>query len=235
MDLKQVEEALAHFIRYQTFPVALKLCQSEGELPEKARMPVRDLGHQVTLCQAIGLTRRFGWTLAVGRDDQSCLGGALTMGFVAGSPQSFPFPDEKRLEAGKYSHLLMAPIGSATFEPDVVVVYGSSAQVMRLSHAAAMGGGLQVSARGTGLADCGDVVTLTAHSGQCQFILPSGGDRVFGSTQDHEVIFAIPANQGETIAAGLASTHKMGFRYPVLTDLHHSPALPPFLKIPKDD
>ena len=68
----------------------------------------------------------------------------------------------------------------------------------------------------------------------CQFILPSGEDRIFGSTQDHEVIFTMPKSKFQAVIEGLANTHKVGFRYPVLTDLRHRPALAPFLEIPKD-
>ncbi len=39
MDLKQVNETLNSYIRPQTFPLALKLCASQKELPERVRMP----------------------------------------------------------------------------------------------------------------------------------------------------------------------------------------------------
>ena len=99
MDLKAANETLNLYIRPETFPLALKLCTSEGELPERVRMPVRDLGYQVTLCQAIGIARRFRWTLAVGKDDHSCIRGARTMGFYTEQTNNVA----KELEPGKYS------------------------------------------------------------------------------------------------------------------------------------
>jgi len=231
MDFKQVDEALNQYIRPQTFPLALKLCQSEGELPEKVRMPVRDLGYQVTLCQAVGIARRFRWALAVGKDDQCCAGGASAMGFIKERPDDDPM---KHLETGKYSHLLIAPTEMADFEPEVILVYGDPAQVMRLVQSAVRSAGLKVSAIATGGGDCGDIVARTTLSDQCQSILPSGGDRVFGGTQDHEFIFTMPRSKVEAIVKGLGETHQAGFRYPILTDLRHAPALPPFLQIPKE-
>ena len=235
MDLKQVNESLNFYIRPQTFPLALKLCQSESELPEKVRMPMRDLGYQVTLCQAIGLARRYRWTLAVGSSDQCCLGGALAMGFIAEPPEGATFhtPDEKRLEAGKFSHLLMAPIEVATFEPDAIVVYCDPAQAVRLVTAASTSFGLGMSAIASGAMDCGDIVARTTLSDECHFILPSGGDRVFGGAQDHEVIFTMPRSKVERVLKGLEGDHKAGLRYPILTDLRHQPALPSFLEMPK--
>ena len=231
MDLKQVNETLNLYIRPQTFPLALKLCTSESELPEKVRMPVRDLGYQVTLCQAIGIARRFHWALAVGKDDQICAGGASAMGFLAERPGDEPM---KRLEAGKYNHLVIAPIDMADFEPDIISLHGTSAQVMRLAQAAGPSASQNVSAIASGLGDCGDLVARTTLTDECQCILPSGGDRVYGGTQDHEMIFTMPRSKVDAVMQGLEDTHKGGFRYPILTDLRYQPALAPFLQIPKD-
>lgn len=221
LDLKQVSEALNRYIRPQTFPVAYKLLQSKDEIPERyVRIPMRDMGYPITLCQATGLTRRFGWTVAVGKEDQCCRGGAQAMGFLS---------EGGRFEPGKYKYQLTATIDRATFDPDLIAIYGNSAQIMRLCQAA---GRESVNAVATGSGDCGDIVG-TVLSGKCQFILPSGGDRIFGSTQDHEVIFTIPQSRTEMVVQGLEKTHKTGFRYPIVTDLRHKPELPPFLRIPE--
>ncbi len=55
MDLKQVNETLNIYIRPQTFPVAIKLYTAQETLPAKVRMPVKDLGYPITLCQAVAL------------------------------------------------------------------------------------------------------------------------------------------------------------------------------------
>ncbi|HEY91361.1 MAG TPA: DUF169 domain-containing protein [Dehalococcoidia bacterium] len=231
MDTKQMNDMLNTYVRPQTFPLALKLCKSESELPERVRIPVRDMGYQITLCQGYGIARRFRWAVAIGKDDQCCVGGASTMGFIGERPNEEP---AKRLETGKYSHLLIAPIEMADFEPDLLLLYVNSAQAMRLSQAASRSADNGVSAIATGFGDCGDIVARTTTSNQCQFVLPSGGDRVFGGTQDNELIFTIPWEKAEAVIGSLEETHKAGFRYPVLTDLRHEPALPPFLQIPKD-
>jgi len=231
MDLKQANEILNAYIKPQTFPLALKLCQSESELPERVRIPMRDLGYQITLCQGYGIARRFRWAVAVGKEDQCCVGGASAMGFVAERPNE---ELAKRLETGKYSHLLIAPIEMANFEPDLILLYINSAQAMRFAQSVTRSVGESVSSIATGGGDCGDIVARTTRSNQCQFILPSGGDRVFGGTQDNELIFTIPWSKAEAVINGLEATHRDGFRYPILSDLRHPPSLPPFLQIPKD-
>ena len=230
MNLKQINETINLYIKPQTFPLALKLCQSDSELPERVRIPIRDLGYQITLCQGYGIARRFRWAVAIGKEDQCCVGGASTMGFIVERPNE---ELAKRLQTGKYRHLLIAPTEIADFEPDLILLYTNSAQAMRLAQSATRGAGDSVSAIGTGGADCGDIVARTTKSDQCQFILPSGGDRVFGGTQDDELIFTIPWSKVEAVMNGLEETHKAGFRYPVLSDLRHAPALPSFLQIPK--
>ena len=52
MDLKQVNDTLNTYIRPQTFPIAIKLFTAQEALPAKAKIPVKDLGYQVALCQA---------------------------------------------------------------------------------------------------------------------------------------------------------------------------------------
>ncbi len=83
MGLKKVNEALNTYVRPQTFPVAYKLVRADEDLPERVRRPLQDLGHPIALCQATALTRRYGWTLAVGREDQCCIGGERAMGFAS--------------------------------------------------------------------------------------------------------------------------------------------------------
>jgi len=236
MDLKLVNEMINRYVRPTTFPIALKLCQSEDELPNKVRMPMRDMGYPITLCQGTALTRRYGWTVALGKEDQCCIGGAQAMGFVSAGGGSEIVAADKRHDHGKYKYHLTAALDRVDFQPDVIAIYGNSGQIMRLVQAAigGPGGSGTVNAVATAISDCGDIAARTVLSNECQAILPSGGDRVFGSTQDHEMIFAMPWSRVEEVIRGLASTHKAGFRYPIVTDIRHRPNLPPFLEVPKN-
>jgi len=230
MDLIKINEALNRYIRLQSFPIALKLYKQDEELPTRIRIPTRDMGHRITLCQATALTRRYGWTMAVAKEDQCCTGGARAMGFAdeetAGSGES-----ENAFAPGLYRYHVTASLDRADFEPDAVVVYGNTAQAMRLVQSAGTG---NVNAVATGFADCADIAARTVLSNQCQAILPSGGDRVFGSTQDSEFIFTMPRDKLEQVIEGLANTHRAGFRYPVIADIRHEPNLPPNMLIPKE-
>ena len=73
-DLSQINEMLNLYIRPQSFPVAIKMVASIDEVPEKARIPGRNLGMPMPVCQGIALVRRYAWTIAMGKEDMSCLG-----------------------------------------------------------------------------------------------------------------------------------------------------------------
>lgn len=100
------------------------------------------------IMSAIAMARRNGWTAAVQREDQCCPHAAFVLGFVPGKGYldgSYAeavglSPKERssklarhvsRLDFGKYNCMLAAPPQNTTFQPDVVVVYGNPAQVLR--------------------------------------------------------------------------------------------------------
>jgi len=51
-------------IRPMTHPFAVKMLESEDDIPEEAKRPKRDFGVCVSTCQCFSLTRRFGDTVA---------------------------------------------------------------------------------------------------------------------------------------------------------------------------
>ena len=230
MNLREVNEGLNQYIRPQSFPIALKLYKPDEALPDRVRVPTKDMGHRITLCQATALTRRYGWSVAVSKEDQCCTGGARAMGF-AGNEAAGSGESENAFPPGLYRYHVTATLDRADFEPDAIVVYANTAQAMRLVQSAGAG---NVNAVATGFADCADIAARTVLSNQCQAILPSGGDRVFGSTQDSEFIFTMPRDKIEQVVEGLANTHRAGFRYPVIADIRHEPNLPPNMLIPKE-
>ena len=156
------------------------------------------------------------------------------MGFMDNSPPKSLGDDSKMHEPGQYAWMVSAPIDRAGFDPDMVCLYVNSAQAMRLAQAAVNGGGGITPTLPTGMGSCGDIVTRTMKTDLNQFILPSGGSRVYASIQDDELIFTIPKSKIDLMMKALADTHTLGFRYPVLTDVRHRPNLPPFLEIPKN-
>jgi len=248
MELKQIDEALSRYLRPQTFPVAVRMCQSEQELPERVRIPQRDMGADVSLCHAIAIARRYGWTIAVDRR-QTCYVAGLSMGFlpllpdvVDGSFQesiglwgmskeraAAAIESMPKFEYGKYSHVLMAPVERATFEPHLILFYGNPAQVWILLSGYLSGAGksgLDVTL--TSGAGCTSHITRTIQEDECKFALVGTGERLVPHPQDYECAFSIPISKIEKTVQGLEAGYRTGvFRYPVPTFLRYGSQHPP--------
>jgi len=245
-DLKAINEALNTHCRPQTYPLAIRMCQSATELPERVRLPKRDLGLRIPVCQAFSMARRYGWTMAVGPEDQACPFGGVTLGFFKYKPglidgtlqeQAGMGPKDRwakstplmsRLEYGKYSHLLAAPLHTATFEPHLILIYGMPGQIGRLIQGTLYDRGGVLTAASSGGAACSRLVSHTILSDECQYVVGAGGDRVFALTQDHEMPFTIPMSKVELTIKGLDAGARTGVqRYPLPVYLQFEPRLPP--------
>ena len=245
MELQRISQALDSYIRPGTFPVAIKMVSLASEIPEKARMPKRDLGALMPVCQGIALARRYGWLLAMGEEDMLCPLGALTLGFLPAKAKfldgSFNVPffvknqdirakisqGLPQLEQGKYTHLVAAPLHRADFEPQVIIIYGNPAQIARLIQATIYGTGDPVVSSSIGGFAYGEGITKTILTDQCSFIVVGGGDRAIAQTQDQEAFFAVPISKTEAIIEGLERTHRAGVRYPTPSFLTFKAEFPP--------
>ena len=244
MELRCFSEAIESYIRPSSFPVAIKMIQSAEEIPEKARMPKRDLKTSLAICQGIALARLNGWIISMGKEDMLCPMGAVSVGFYPAKPEflngSFAIPfwakDQSirvkmvqalpRFEAGKYNYILAAPLHRADFIPDVIIIYGNPAQIARLVQASVCETGDPVTSASFGRSACAQEITRTMLSDQCQLVLAGNGERVIAQTQDHELAFTVPAGKVETIIEGLQHTHRAGVRYPTPSIMIYGGGLP---------
>lgn len=244
MNSLELAKALDTYVRPTYFPLSVGVSKSE-EVPAKLKRPFKDLGKKIAICQAFAIARRYGWGLALQRDDISCPPAKLAFGFEP----SIDYYEEgticvglytKDKEAGKkceacvpkFSYeeiktILIAPIGKETFDPQLYVFYGNSAQVLRLLNGRLYSTGGGLNSQINGRIDCADIIIRTLKDDECQVILPCYGDRLFGQTQDWEMIFTIPQSKVQLVIEGLEGTHKGGTRYPIPSFLRYEPEFPP--------
>jgi len=245
IDVKTADRELHFYIRPQTFPVAIRMLGPGEEIPERARRPARDFKKLSMNCQVIDMARRYGWMIALTREDSICSLGIAAMGFEkpthlhsSGTLCEGMYTETKeagqrseaaidRFPAGRYHALLVAPLDRAPFEPDLVCVYANPAQVMRLTQAALWKRGGKLTSAFGGRVDCAEVIVTTMRTDRPQVILPCSGDRIFGQTQDHEMAFTIPWSQMEEIVEGLKGTHAGGIRYPITQFMEYEAKMPP--------
>ncbi len=242
--LQLLDEALGRYVRPDTFPLAIRMIQPGEALPERLKVPSKTMGEQWIVCQSIGVARRYGWGIAIGKEDIICPLAAIAFGFRKPNDEYLKgfasvgmyCKDESaatnmeastwRFEPGTYDYVCVAPLNRTTFEPHVIVVYANSAQVMRLVHAALYKrGGRLVSTTG-GRLDCAEIVIQTLATNEPKVILPCNGDRVFGMAQDNEMAFAFPWSYAQEIIEGLEGTHKGGTRYPIPVAMRNTVTMP---------
>jgi MtaA/CmuA family methyltransferase len=245
IDVKTADRELQTYIRPQTFPVAIRMLRPGEPIPDRAKRPARDFKKLSMNCQVIDMARRYGWTIALTREDHICSLGIAALGFerpnqffASGTLCEGMYTETKeagqrseaavdRFAPGEYYALLVAPLDRTAFEPHLVCIYANPAQVMRLTQAALWKRGGKLASAFGGRVDCSEIIVTTMRTDRPQVILPCSGDRIFGQTQDHEMAFTIPWGQMEEIIEGLRGTHQGGIRYPITQFMEYEAKMPP--------
>lgn len=225
-------DELERQLRLKTFPLALKLLESDGDIPDGAQRPLKDFGHHLSLCQAFQISRRDGIALAMLKEDNWCPEPVIGYGLgeppkyfleghnryphdvetlEAGSHYAQQFP---RLEVGKYIGLVSAPLTTTNFEPDLVMIYGDSAQLNLLLLAREYKEGYDVKCALSSHAACVYAVVPAIQSGECQVAIPCRGDHYRAMAGDDEIIFTVPRGRLEDLMAGLRYVNSSGSRLP---------------------
>lgn len=226
--------AVNQYIRPASFPVAVKLIPTGMELPrpERMRTPLEMVGHPLALCQGVAMARQYGRTSAFDQESHACPVGAVIMGhydkgpleagvatcpgYVADREAAYRMEQGiAKLPLHSVKEVWLAPMERAPFDPDLAIVYGTPAQMARMIHGANYETGEGVASNSFGRGACGSYIAQCYLSQKCTLVVPSGGERIFALTQDHEMMMAVPAVKMASMARGLAATHKAGLvRYP---------------------
>src|SRR5512138_2967459 len=131
-----------------------------------------------------------------------------------------------KYEPGEAALVLAGPLGRIDFVPETVLVYGNSAQVLRLVNACLYEKGGSISGESTGRGDCSDIVIRSHRTSKPQLVLPCYGDRIFAMTADDEMAFTFPFAMAEQVVKGLEGTHAGGVRYPIPVYLRYQAEFP---------
>ncbi len=225
-------EALNEYFRPHTFPVGIKLAKAGEKIQQKAKFPLDDIGNRLAVCQGMTIARTIGWTLAFRKEDHACPLGSVILGYV--KPDLFLkgkisgyYQDQEdcsqkmeaaypRLPPDSIVQIWLSPLSRCEFEPDLAVVYGNPGQMITLITAANFRHGPGIKSLSSGRGGCSTWIAGVSQSGECTYMIPGVGERVFGGTQDHEMSFAVPYAKFGHLIEGLKYIRKQGaFRYPV--------------------
>ena len=211
---RQAGETLERLMKLRTHPIAVKWFEKLEDVPEGAVVPSRDLGKRMAFCQTTALTRMRGMTIAMTKHDHRCWNPLVGFGNVPCEPGSESFEEVlkylgiadhdkasaffaafPRLPQGKYEAVVTAPLAKVTFEPDVVMVYGDTAQINHLIRCVKGVTGAYVKSEFDGIDSCIYATVCPFQSGEYRVTFPDPGDRERARAGDDEVILSFPAGK----------------------------------------
>lgn len=242
--LHKYAEELEKRVRLKTFPLAVKLIEKEEDIPEGAVRPLRDLGYHMPLCQVFATSRREGTLMAALKEDMLCFEPVVGYG-MAEPPQYFleghnRFPEDvesleigrnyasdfPRLPVGKYIGVISAPLQTANFEPDLVMLYCDSAQLSLLLLAREYKIGYDLKQSLSSHAACVYSVVPAMQTGECRVAIPCRGDHYFAIGGDDELVFTVPIDKLGDLMQGLRYLETTGSKLPKNYSMMHEPEFP---------
>jgi uncharacterized protein (DUF169 family) len=206
-------EELEKLLRLRTSPIAVKMIEKEGDIPKEAIRPKRDRGYHIAQCQAFALSRREGTTVAMLKEDHWCPTALMAYGLVKQPEEvtqwSHPYTC---FEPGKYVGIVTAPLKSATFQPDTVIMYSNTSQLRGLL--------MSLKVEDVPLVNghffppsCSWAIYNPMTTGRYWVVLPDPGEYERALTGEDEMMFSIPPGRMETLIAGLRESSKGYFGY----------------------
>jgi uncharacterized protein (DUF169 family) len=251
MDYLKAASELKEALRLRTEPLGVAFFPEAQGLPPKTRQPSKVLGRRVTICQGVTMARVYGWPVGLTQEDLICVPAMLAFGFapvtepaqelaqlfcdVGFHSETGPALKEAealcRFQPQEIGAVYLCPLERLSVEPQVIVVYGNPAQIMRLCNAAAFGLGTRVEGDFGGKVECSSYLIGPYRSGGITVAIPGMGDRIFSMTQDDELVLSLSAAALPGLLTGLKEAgRKIGARYPITVYQNFTPEFPPVYK-----
>jgi uncharacterized protein (DUF169 family) len=223
---KLMSDEYRKHLSLEGFPAAVKMIEDVKALDDihyKGK-PVQKLRKNLLPCQLISQARFYGRVIAGLSENLSyCRMGADAMGFevddythvYAGSYFSSEETARKMIEImpkfprGKYRAMMVGPLDRIPAEPDVVVIYGNAAQMLRIinGYLYDTGNRLDFSASGDG-GLCSDTVVVPMLAAKPHLAIPCNGGRIMSLPNQTEMACGIPFGEIEHILEGIKFTGK---------------------------
>ena len=225
-------ETLEKSLILRTSPIAVKMIEKESDIPKGAIRPKRDRGYHLAQCQAFAMTRRQGTTIAMLKEDNWCWAPLIGYGLVKPFDedtisynifmvsdmaaarrvmQNFP-----RLEYEKFIGIVSAPLKTANFLPDLVLIYCNPAQLRSMLMATKYREGFLVTSQFDPIDSCVYSVVPVISNGKYQITLPDPGEYERAMAGEDEIIFSVPRDKMEELISGLKHFEQRKLSY---TDL----------------
>ena len=230
-DWAELSREMERLLHLGTYPVAYKRLEKIDELEKIPR--VRRFDRIFTFCQLPTLVRRGGWTIGVTKDNlgERCarINGLATTTEKEISQEAADFAttwfstvEEARKQMVVYplvppgEAVVLAPLASGKFDPDVILIYGNPAQLMLLMNGLQFKDYERFQFSFIGEGACADGLAQCYTSGKPALAIPCYGERRFGCVTDDELVLALPPGMAGKAVEGLQALWDRGLRYPIM-------------------
>jgi uncharacterized protein (DUF169 family) len=204
-------EELEKILTLKTSPVAVKMLEKEADIPEGAIRPKRDRGYHLAQCQAFALARRDKMTIAMLKEDHWCPAALIAFGMVP-RPKLLKGHPYSSFEEGKYIGVLTAPLNTAGFKPDAVIIYANTSQLRSLLLTMNQEDGLAVKSHFFP-PSCAYAVVHVMQDNQPWIVLPDPGEFQRALGTEDEMMFALPAGKMDNFMAAMKEGQDKDFGY----------------------
>jgi uncharacterized protein (DUF169 family) len=229
-DWTGLSRELERLLHLRTYPIAYKKLETVAELE---KIPGVQRPERVSsFCQLPSLVRRAGVTFGITKENlmERCarINGLadtteeeIAQEAAALATTWFANAEEARKQLAAYplippgEALLLAPLASGQFEPDVVLIYGNPAQLMMLMYGLQFKDYERFQFFFIGEGACADALAQCYISGKPALAVPCFGERAFGCVTEDELVIALPPRMVGKAIEGLQAIEARGFKYPV--------------------
>lgn len=254
IDPTEATDALITFLKIPTLPVAVKFVDNLDNWPPADFSNPSTMGYKMAFCQVVSAVRNGGHKFALDAKDIMCGAALLSFGWVE-FESGFNRKEEvikflldakyakdkeaaqKQLEnmpllSGEFKFpskgLLMAPLNSGAIEdPDVILIYGNSAQTIRLAQSMIYMTGETITSEAKVGISCANAMVMPMLKNKPTFVVPGRGERSLGMAGKDELCFALPAGDLDTLITGVKTTQEAGSKYPSPQYLFFEPKMGP--------
>ncbi|MFQ5998570.1 MAG: DUF169 domain-containing protein [Candidatus Bathyarchaeia archaeon] len=236
-----LEKDLEQLLGLRGQAVGIKVVKDGYTISSDARKPSK----QIDLCQLYQMARFHSITSYAEKEDIFCSRGSSALGL---EPVPSDIIEGERDETGKapdidaakflqmniprlpltegYRGVVIFPLSDASVDPDVIVLTGNPAQMLRLCQATTFkrsGQRLRFQTSGT-QALCADCIATVKLTNEPNMTTPCYGARYFAYFEDNEMMFAMPPEYVKGVVEGLKTTHEGGYPYPILHEYEVTPS-----------
>lgn len=210
-DFNRYGEELENILLLRTSPVAVKMLAKEADIPAGTIRPKRDRGYHLAQCQAFAMSRRDRAAVAMLKEDHWCPAALMAYGMVPveGPVKGHPY---ERFDYGKYIGILTAPLKTAAFEPDVVIVFSNTSQLRSLLLSLPFEEISQVNGRFFP-PSCAHAVVTPMLKGGYWVVIPDPGEYQRALGDEGEMMCAIPADKMPGLSTGINRFKDQEFAY----------------------